>query len=145
MIEVTINHDILEAMRSKDKVKLNTLRALKAAIGNYKIANGGNDLEDKEIINLIRKQISQRNDTISQAGDSRPDLVANEKAEIAVLEAYLPEELSDDELWNIISTVLQEFDSPTKKDMGKIISKTIPIVNGRADNKRVSQMIGSKL
>lgn len=143
-----IENDFKDAMRNKDSVKLNVLRQLKTAITNARIAKTGNTQEfsEAEIIQLIRKQISQRQDSIEQfVNGQRFDLVSKEEVEMEILKDYLPVELNDDDLKGIVWLAIQEYENPTKKDMGNIIKKVISVVDGRADNKRISKLVGEQL
>lgn len=143
-----INEDLKQAMRDKNTVRLNVLRALKSAFTNASLQKGSisEPLSDVEVINIVRKQFSQRQDSVSQfANAQRNDLIAVEEAEMEVLKDYLPVELDDGDLNGIIWLAIQEYETPTKKDMGKIIKKVVEVVNGRADNKRISKLVGEKL
>lgn len=150
-IQEQINEDLKQAMRDKDTRKLNVLRGLKSAFTNASLQKGNvsEPLTDSEIIQVIRKQFAQREDSIKQFRESkRNDVVARisiEHEESEILKNYLPKELDDADLEGIIWLVLQEYESPTKKDMGNIIKKVIAVVDGRADNKRISKMIGERL
>ena len=147
-IQEKINEDLKQAMRDKDTQKLNVLRGLKSAFTNASLQKGNvNDpLSDIEVIGIVRKQFGQRQDSVKQFIDGqRLDLVAQEEQEMKILKDYLPTELSDGDLAGIVWLAIQEYDNPTKKDMGKIIKKVIDAVDGRADNKRISKMVGERL
>ena len=142
-----IQEDIKQAMRDKNANKLNVLRALKNAISNAALQKGNIDepVSNTEIMALIRKEISKRQDSIQAFIQTRPDLVDKEQLEIDILTPYLPAEMSDEDLQGIVFLALSEYENPTKKDMGKIIKRVVETVDGRADNKRISAMVGSKL
>jgi uncharacterized protein YqeY len=147
-MKTKIDEDLKQAMRDKNQTKLNVLRGLKSAFTNASLQKGNVDseLSDIEIINIVRKQFSQRQDSIKQFIDGqRLDLVAKEEVEMEILKEYLPTELDDGDLAGIVWSAIQEYENPTKKDMGAIIKKVVEIVNGRADNKRISKMVGEKL
>jgi uncharacterized protein YqeY len=143
-----VNEDIKEAMKSKEAVKLSTLRILKNAIGFTAVQNGSSDktLPDSDVMVIIRKQISMRQDAVNQfTTGNRMDLVEKEKAEIDVLKTYLPPEMELSELENIVDGVILELGATSKKEMGNVMKKVLALVNGRADNKTVSSTISQKL
>jgi hypothetical protein len=143
-----INEDLKQAMRDKNATKLNVLRSLKTAFANASLQKGSisEPLSDIEVINIVRKQITQREDSGQQyLKANRFDLLQTEVDEIEIIKPYLPTELDDGDLNGIIWLAIQEYETPTKKDMGKIIKKVVEVVNGRADNKRISKLVGEKL
>lgn len=148
----SINDQITEgmktAMRAKDTVALGALRGLKAALMNAKVAKGSvqADLSDAEEQNVVRKQIKQREDAIAlyeQAG--RADQVEKEKAEMAVLAALLPAEMTEAEILPILEAVMAELGATTKKDMGRVMKEMQARTEGRAPGKVLSALVGSKL
>lgn len=136
--------DIKAAMKAKDSVALTTLRALKTAMTNASIESGNKDnvLSETDALALVRKQIKQRNDSIEQfESASRPELAENEKAEIAVLEKYLPTALSEDEISAIVKDAVSETGASSRADMGKVMKIVQEKVAGRADGKTLSQEV----
>ena len=133
-------------MLAKDVVRTGTLRMLKAAIEYYKIEKKQESLTDVDVTGLIKKQIKQRQDSIDgfQKG-GRADLVAKEQAELAVLKAYLSEELSEVQIEELVTGVIAELGATTKTDMGKVMKAVQAKTAGRADNRLVSQIVGGKL
>lgn len=143
-----ITADMKSAMRDKNKIALNTLRALKSAITNAQIDKAGIDttLPENESISIIRKQIKQRQDSIDQFEKAgRAELAENEQAEISVLEGYLPTPLSDEELSSIVEAAISETGAESKKDMGKLMKLLQEKTEGRADGKKLSQEIMKRL
>lgn len=143
-----ITEDIKTAMRAKDTVALSTLRALKSAVKNVAIEKGGADavLDDQETTAVIRKQIKQRQDSITQfEGAGRSELADKEKAEMAVLEAYLPAAMTAEEIEAVVAEVIAETGATSKADMGKVMKAAQAKTEGRADGKTLSQTIQSKL
>ena len=141
----TINGDLKEALKSSDKFKLAVLRMLKSALQLESI-NKKKELEDDEIISVIKKQVKQRNDSITEFEKyDKLDKVETLKAEIEILEAYLPEEISDEELNNIINEVFNEVNPTSMKDMG-IVMKTITLKlkDKNADMSKVSQLVKAR-
>lgn len=142
MLEEKLNHDLKDALKGQNKVKLLVIRMLKADIHNMAIKLKKKSLSDNDILMVLQRHVRQRNESIEQfkKGD-RFDLVEKEQGELAVLKTYLPEQLSDDELKAIIHAVIEETGATTKKDMGKVIKATLEKAQGRADGKRVSQAV----
>ena len=143
-----VTEDIKNAMRAKDTVALSTLRALKSAIKNAAIEKGGADavLEDSEAVAVIRKQVKQRQDSITQFEDAgRAELAEQEKAEITVLEKYLPAALTAEELEKAVTEAIAETGATSKADMGKVMKLLQEKTDGRADGKTLSQAVQSLL
>ena len=131
-------------MKARDSTALNTLRALKSAIKNAAIDKGGADaeLDDNEAIAIVRKQVKQRQDSIEQFEKAgRTELAANEKAEIAILDTFLPAALSADELSAIVAEVVAETGASSRADMGKVMKALQEKTGGRADGKSLSQEV----
>lgn len=136
------------AMRARNQAALNTLRALKTAITNAGIqkSGAGTELEDGEIVSIVRKQIKQRQDSIDQFEKAgRQELAENERVEIAILENYLPVALSDEEIIAAVESTIQETGAESKKDMGKVMKLLQEKTQGRADGKKLSQEVMKRL
>lgn len=136
------------AMREKNAVALGTIRMLKAAVKNAAIEKGGADAEltDTEIVAVIRREVKKRQDSIEQYGSAgRDDLADKEKAELAVLESYLPEPLGEAELAAIVGAAVAEVGATSRKEMGAVMKLVNERVAGRADGKTVSQAVMAKL
>ena len=146
MLTDKIAADMKEAMRAKDAVRLSTLRMLKSAVEYRKIEKKQEQFTDADVTAVIKKQIKQRQDSIEgfEKG-GRADLVEKEKAELAVLKSYLPEELSRAELEEVVKTVIGELGATTKADMGKVMKAVQAKAAGRADNRLVSQLVSANL
>lgn len=143
-----ISEDLKTAMRAKDTLSLNTLRALKSAIRNAAIAKGGADatLDGSEESGIIRKQVKQRQDSIEQFEKAgRSELAENEQAEIAVLEKYLPAALTPQELATLVSAAIDESGATSRADMGKVMKILQESTGGRADGKTLSQEVMKRL
>ena len=138
--------DLKEAMRAKDATRLSTLRMLKSAIEYSKIEKRQEQFTDGDVVAVIKKQVSQRQDSIEgfEKG-GRADLVAKEKSELAILKSYLPEELSASQLEQMVESTIAELGATTKADMGKIMKAVQIKAAGRADNRMVSQIVLAKL
>jgi uncharacterized protein YqeY len=143
-----IPEDIKTAMKAKDAVSLNALRALKTAMSNASIEKGHltAPLDDAEVTALIRKQIKQRQDSYEQFSKAgREELAATEKAEIAVLEKYLPTAMTAEEIAALVEAVVAETGAASKADMGKVMKLAQERAAGRADGKTLSQEVAKRL
>lgn len=143
-----IAHDLKEAMKAREMDRLNTIRMLKSAVKMAAIEKGGAEgvLNDAEIEAVVRKQVKQRRDAVDgfEKG-GRPELAAKEKQEIEVLGAYLPKELSDEELGALIDAAIAEVGATGKAQLGAVMKAVQPKVAGRADGRRVSAEVGKRL
>ncbi len=120
--------DLTQAMKSGDKVRLATLRLLTAAIKNRQIAKGGS-LDDAEALEVVRLATKQRREAIALARQyGREDIAQQEEQELAILEAYLPEQLSTDDLIQRIDAVIQELGATSDKDLGRVMRVLMPAV-----------------
>ncbi|CAN5174314.1 CBU_1594 family Dot/Icm type IV secretion system effector [soil metagenome] len=147
-IQQQIDSDIKDAMRAKDAGKLSVLRMLKSAMKNAAIEKGGADaeLDDAEAIQVIRKQVKQRQDSIEsfEKGD-RPELAAKEKEELAILTTYLPQALSGDELAAAVRETIAETGATSRAEMGAVMKALQGKLGGRADGKTLSQEVQRQL
>jgi uncharacterized protein len=146
MLTDQIAADLKQSMLAKDTVRLGTLRMLKSAIEYHKIASKQETLTDADITGVIKKQIKQRQDSIEgfEKGN-RTDLADKEKAELAILKAYLPAELSQAQVEEIVKATIAEVGAAVKADMGKVMKAVQAKLAGRADNKLVSQLVSANL
>jgi uncharacterized protein YqeY len=146
MLMEKIAADMKEAMRAKDAARLSTLRLLKSAVEYHKIEKKQEQLTDADITAIIKKQIKQRQDSIeSFEKGGRADLVEKEKAELVVLKSYLPEELSQSQVEEVVKATIAEVGATTKTDMGKVMKAVQAKLAGRADNRLVSQLVSANL
>jgi hypothetical protein len=137
----TIDSDIKNALKSGAKDKLSTLRMLSAALKNKQI-DKRRPLTEEEVAETVRSLIKQRKDSVEQFGKGgRQDLVDKETAEIAVLEAYLPQQMSREEVEVMVRDAITQTSAQGAKDMGKVMKALIPMVGGRADGKLVSELV----
>ncbi len=136
-----IDGDVKEALKSGAKDKLSTLRMLNAALKNKQI-DKRRPLSDDEVVETVRSLIKQRKDSIEQfAKGGRQDLVDKETAEAAVLEGYLPQQLSREEIESMVRDAIAQSGAQGSKDMGKVMKALIPAIGGRADGKLVSELV----
>jgi uncharacterized protein YqeY len=147
-LQAQVDNDIKDAMRAKDMPRLNTLRMLKTAMKNSAIEKGGAAavLDDVESSAIIRKQIKQRQDSIEgfEKG-GRPELAANEKLEIDVLTAYLPQQLSADEVAALVKDAIAEAGATSKQQMGVVMKIVTAKAAGRADGRALSSEVQKQL
>jgi len=142
MLEDTINKGYIEAMKAKDRVRSSTLNFLRAEIKNLRIEKRDDQLDEQDVIAVIKKQVKQRQDSIEQFKQGgRDDLVEKEEAELAILKRYLPEEMSEDALQKVVNDVIQESGAASMKDMGTVMKTVLEKVAGQADNKMVSGLV----
>jgi uncharacterized protein len=146
MLNDKIVADLKQAMLARDTARVSTLRLLKSAIEYHKIEKKQESLTDADVTAVIKKQIKQRQDSIEgfEKG-GRADLADKEKAELAVLKSYLPEELSAAQVEEIITATIAELGATTKADMGKVMKAVQAKTAGRADNRLVSQIVSGHL
>jgi uncharacterized protein YqeY len=143
-----IDSDLKEAMKAKDTARLGVLRMLKSALKYSAIEKSGTEgqLDDTEATQVIRKQVKQRQDSIeSFEKGGRPELAAKEKAELAILQSYLPQSLSADELAKVVSETIREVGATSKAQMGAVMKALQTKVAGRADGKTLSQEVQRQL
>ena len=137
--------DMKEAMKAKDTAKVSTLRLLLSEIKNREIDKRG-ELADDEVIAVIQKAVKQRKESIEQYEKAgRSELVEKEKRELEILESYLPQPLTEEELDALIDETIKEVGATSVKDMGKVMKAIMPKVRGRADGKLVDQKVREKL
>lgn len=141
-----ILEDIKDAMRAKEALRLDTLRMLNSAIKNREIELRPQALGEKDVMDVLRKLIKQRKESIEQfQAGGRADLAEKEGAELKVLQHYLPAEMSREEIEKIIQSAIAETGAQSVKDMGKVMKLVTAKAQGRADNKVVSELIKAKL
>ncbi len=139
------NQELIGAMKSKDKVKLNTLRAVKGGMQLEKINNKREENESL-LLDVINKQIKMRNDSIEEfKKGNRDDLVKSYEEEIAILKEYMPEMLSAEELEKIINDAIAKTGASDPKGMGLVMREITPVIKNRCDMKEVTTKIREKL
>ena len=141
-----IQNDIKDAMRAKDELRLSVLRMLSAAIHNREIEkkakSGEPALSDEGIVAVIRSEVKKRRDAVDGfTKGGRMDMAEKERAESKILESYLPQELSDEEIEKIVKEVVVSMGEVTAKDFGKVMGMVIKKIGGQAGGNRVSAMV----
>lgn len=137
--------DMVEAMKNKEKDRLTVIRMVKAAMDQEHI-DRKKEINDDLLVEVVSRQIKMRRESILEfEKGNRVDLIEKTKSEIAILEAYLPEQLSDEEVSAIIDEIFAEVKPESQKDMGKVMKEATAKLKGKTDMKKVSEMIKSRL
>ena len=140
-----IEEDILDAMRSRNQVRLDALRFLKSAVQLTEKAQG-KALDDQAVEEVIAKQVNDRRESIWMfEKGSRSDLVAKEAAELAILEVYLPPQMDQEELAALVQEVISEVGATTARDKGRVMGRLMPQVRGKADGAEVNALVNQFL
>ena len=140
-----ILEDLKTAMKNQDKVRLAVIRMVKGAIQMSEL-NKKHELSDEEVIDVISKEIKSRKDSINEfEKGAREDLVQKTQAEIDILSEYLPKQLTEEELNEVIDKVFAEVKPESSKEMGKVMKELKPLVNGKADMGLVSKLVKEKI
>lgn len=146
MLEGKIGEDLKVSLKEGDKAGVSALRMLIAEIKNRKIEKITKSLDDADVIALVQKMIRQHKESIEQfRNGKREDLVKKETDEMAVLEKYLPAQMTERELDGIIAKVISELGASSAKDMGPVIKEVMKRTSGMADGKVISQKAKEKL
>lgn len=146
MLEQRISADYIQAMKDKDSVKSATLSFLRAQIKNVRIDKHVEKVDDLDIIAVIKKQIKQRQESIVQFEQGgRVDLADKEKAEMVILQNYLPQQASAQEIADAVGQAVQETGAKSMKDMGSVMKAVVAKFEGRADNKIISDLVRQAL
>ena len=143
-----VDSDLKDAMRAKDATRLGVLRMLKSALKYGAIEKSGADAElsDADAVQVIRKQAKQRQDSIASfEKGGRPELVEKEKAELAILNSYLPQQLGPDELAKVVRQTIAEVGASSKAQMGAVMKALQTKVGDRADGRTLSQEVQKQL
>ena len=146
-LELIINNDIKTAMKAKEDVTLRGLRAIKSAILLAKTAEGASEnISTEDEIKLLSKLVKQRRDSLTiYEQQQRPDLAAKEAEEIAIIERYLPKQLSPDELQTEIKAIIAQLGTTSAKDMGKVMGVANKQLAGIADGKQIAALVKTLL
>jgi len=145
-LQERIQQEIKAAMLAKDSDKLSTLRLLKSALGYLQIEKKTDQLSDADVISVIQKEAKKRRDSIEQfRNGGRPELADKEALELTILQTFLPQPLSPEELEQLIRGAIQELGATSKKDMGPVVKAVQAKAAGRADGKSISAVVGKLL
>lgn len=147
-LEIKINDDIKQAMLARDKKKLEALRAIKAGL---LLEKTGKDVSAGEIpesveLKLLQKLVKQRKESaVIYREKGRAEMAEDEEFQAAIIEQYLPEQMSEDEIINIVQSIIDETGASSMKDMGRVMGMSSKKLAGKADNKMISDIVKQKL
>lgn len=142
MLEEKIQQDIKAAMLAKDSVALASVRGIKAAILLAKTSEGAKELDDAAIVKIIQKLVKQRKESAEiYSQQNRPELAQNELAEAAVMEKYLPRQLSEAEIEEKVKEIMAQVGATSIADMGKVMGVATKALAGQADGKVISALV----
>ncbi|MGG1677464.1 GatB/YqeY domain-containing protein [Neobacillus sp. NRS-1170] len=141
-----LNNDMKQAMKSKEKDKLSVIRMVKSSLQNEAIKLGVKELSEDVELTVLSREVKQRKDSLHEFDKAgREDLVEKLRAELAVVELYLPKQLSEEELSDIVAQTISEVGAKSKADMGKVMSAIMPKVKGKADGSLVNKFVQQHL
>ncbi|EDL63033.1 GatB/YqeY domain-containing protein [Bacillus sp. SG-1] len=141
-----LNNDMKQAMRNKEKEKLSVIRMLKASLQNEAIKHGKQELSQDEELTVLSREVKQRKDSLQEFQNAgREDLVEKIQTELTYVEIYMPEQLSEDEVSEIIKQAIDETGAASKADMGKVMGAIMPKVKGKADGALVNKLVQNHL
>ncbi|GEM00512.1 hypothetical protein SAMN05421839_10152 [Halolactibacillus halophilus] len=142
----TLNQDMKQAMRNKEKQKLSTIRMVKASLQNEAIKLGNESLSEEAELTVLARELKQRKDSLREFKEAgRDDLVESLDREIEFLQEYMPEQLSDDELEAIVIETIEQVQATSKQEMGKVMGALMPKVKGKADGTQVNKLVQKHL
>jgi uncharacterized protein YqeY len=144
-LKAKLNDDLRQALRSGDSLRCSVIRMLLSAMNYSEIARQAT-LTDSDILGVIAKEIKQRKESIeAYRQGNRPELAAKEEAEMAMLKAYLPEQMSRDEIVSLVKKIIAEVGATGPRDKNKLMPKLMPMVKGKADGQEVNAVVNELL
>lgn len=148
MLKQQLKDQLKEAMLAKDGLKTSVIRFILSGITYYEIQKGGAGYEatEEDVLAVINKEAKQRKDSIAEYEKAgRQELAEKEKAELSVLESYLPEQISEEEVRKLVEEALEQSGATSAQDMGKVMGVLMPKVKGKADGAMVSRLVREAL
>lgn len=148
MLKKNLQEELRKSMLAKEELKTSVLRLLLSAINYYEIQKGGAGYEasDEDVLAVIQKEAKQRKDSIEQFQHAgRQELVDKETKELAMLQTYLPEQMSEEEIRGFVKGAISQTDARSMADIGKVMGALMPKVKGKADGNLVSQIVKKEL
>ncbi|HVT01025.1 MAG TPA: GatB/YqeY domain-containing protein [Patescibacteria group bacterium] len=148
MLKDKIQEDLKAAMIAKDELRLSTIRMLKSALQYYEIQKGGAGYEatDEDVIDVIGREVKKRRESIEMyKKGGRVDAAEKEDKELKILESYLPEQMSEEEVRKLVDEAIAQTGASTQQDMGKVMGALMSKVKGKADGSLVSSIVREKL
>ncbi len=141
MLADKLANDLKEAMKSRDKARLNTIRQVKAAVQNAEIAKQGT-LDDSDILGVIAKEAKQRRDSIEEFKKAaRQDLVDKEEAELEIILEYLPKQMEREEIVAAARQIIEEVGAKGPGDKGKVMSRIVAQLKGKAEGREINEVV----
>ncbi|WP_221565659.1 GatB/YqeY domain-containing protein [Alkalihalobacillus sp. TS-13] len=140
-----LNQDMKQAMKNKEKQRLTVIRMVKSSLQNESIKLG-HELNEEEELTVLSREVKQRKDSLQEFEKAgREDLVENLRQEIAILNEYLPEQLSEEEVNQLVKETIEQVGATSKQDMGKVMGAIMPKVKGKADGGLVNRLVQQNL
>lgn len=144
-LKIKLNDDLRQAMRAGDSLRCSVIRMLLSAMNYSEIAKQAT-LNDIDILGVIAKEIKQRKESIeAYTQANRPELAAKEEAEMAMLKAYMPEQMTRDEIVSLVKKIMAEVGAQGPRDKNKLMPKLMPMVKGKADGQEVNAVVNELL
>lgn len=141
-----IDQDLVKALKSGDRLAADTLRGLKSDIKYFQLEKRVDEVSDEDIIGVISSSAKRRRDSIEQfKAGGRQDLVDKESRELEIVQQYLPQQLTEDDIEKIVKEAVEETGAQSPSDMGKVMKAVMPKVKGRADGKIVQKIVTRSL
>lgn len=141
-----LNNDMKQAMKNKEKDKLSVIRMVKASLQNEAIKLGKKELSEEVELTILSREVKQRKESLHEFDKAgRQDLVDKLHAELAIVELYMPEQLSEEELSEIVKETISEVGATSKAEMGKVMAAIMPKVKGKADGSLVNKLVQQHL
>ena len=141
-----LNNDMKQAMKNKEKDKLSVIRMLKAALQNEAIKLGNKELTEDEELTVLSRESKQRKDSLQEFSNAgREDLVEKIRTEIKYVELYMPQQLTEEEVTNIVKETIEAIGATSKAEMGKVMGALMPKVKGKADGALVNKLVQQHL
>lgn len=141
-----LNNDMKQAMKNKEKDRLTTIRMVKASLQNEAIKLGKQELSEEEELTVLSREVKQRKDSLQEFEKAgREDLVEKIQTELKHVEIYMPQQLSEDEVADIVKSAIAETGAASKADMGRVMAVIMPKVKGKADGSLVNKLVQQHL
>ncbi|WP_071460175.1 GatB/YqeY domain-containing protein [Bacillus massilinigeriensis] len=141
-----LNKDMVQAMKNKEKDKLTTIRMIKSSLQNEAIKLGKQELSEEEELTVLSREMKQRKDSLQEFEKAgREDLVEKLRTEITHVEVYMPQQLSEEELTEIVKETIAETGAASKADMGRVMAAVMPKVKGKSDGALVNKLVQQHL
>lgn len=139
-LNAQLSADFKEAMRSKDTVRKDVVQLVRAGVLQIK-KDEQIEADNSTVIRVVQREVKKRRELIDEVGADRQDLAEQAKQEIAILESYLPEQLSEDEIRTVVQDLIVETGASSMRDMGKLMPKVLEKIEGQADGKTISAIV----